>query len=112
MGKSCQHYWVSRLLRELKSPEAELRYEAALASGEIGSAETVNTLIELSADADDEVRQAAIGALGKIGSDLAQRYLEKLSRHDNEIVAEAAKEALEEQLTQSQGLFSGDILPG
>lgn len=44
MGRNCDLAWLTTLLAELNSDEAEIRYEAASACGELGSEEAVSHL--------------------------------------------------------------------
>jgi HEAT repeat protein len=96
MGKNCNPAWLPLLLKELASTEAELRYEATMACGEIGEEEAVPHLIELVDDRDIEVQLAAIRALGKIGGTEAKNCLEQCLDDDNETIQQAAEKALYE----------------
>jgi HEAT repeat protein len=96
MGKNCNPAWLPLLLKELASTEAEVRYEAAMACGEIGEEEAVPHLIELVDDRDIEVQLAAIRALGKIGGTEAKNCLEQCLDDDNETIQQAAERALYE----------------
>ncbi len=96
MGRSCNRSWLPVLLRELTSTDTEMRYEAAGACGELGEKEAVPYLIELVGDHDVEVQLAAIKALGKIGASEAKGCLEQCLDNPNEIVHQAAKQALYE----------------
>jgi HEAT repeat protein len=94
MGKNCNPAWLPLLLKELASTEAEIRYEAAAACGEIGEEEAVPHLIELVDDRDIEVQLAAIRALSKIGGTEAKNCLEQCLDDDNETIQQAAEQAL------------------
>jgi len=96
IGKNCNPAWLPLLLKELASTEAELRYEATMACGEIGEEEAVPHLIELVDDRDIEVQLAAIRALGKIGGTEAKNCLEQCLDDDNETIQQAAEKALYE----------------
>lgn len=96
MGRNCDPLWLPILLKELGSPDAEMRYEASGACGELGEMEAVPSLIELINDPDAEVQLAAIQALGKIGGSEAKEALEECLSSTNETVSEAAEEALSE----------------
>ncbi|MFQ5886227.1 MAG: HEAT repeat domain-containing protein [Anaerolineae bacterium] len=104
MGRSVDPYWSQTLLRELKNPDPEMRYEAARACGELELKEAVPTLARLINDADREVQEAAIWALGRIGGRGARRVLRACCESDDEIVAEAVEEALSE-LEFAEGIF-------
>jgi HEAT repeat protein len=96
MGRSCSLSWLPILLKELTSVDAETRYEAAVACGELGEKEAVPYLIELVADPDIEVQLAAIKALGKIGAPEAKNCLEQCLDSPNEVIQQAAEQALYE----------------
>lgn len=104
MGRSVDPYWRETLLRELENPDPEMRYEAARACGELELKEVVPILARLINDADREVQGAAVWALGQIGGRGARRVLRACCESDDEIVAEAAEEALSE-LEFSEGIF-------
>jgi HEAT repeat protein len=96
MGKSCNHSWLPILLKELASVDAETRYEAAMACGELGEKEAVSYLAELITDYDVDVQLAAIQALGKIGGPEAKDCLEQCLNDSSEAVQQAALHALDE----------------
>jgi HEAT repeat protein len=73
-----------------------MRYEAATAAGELGEAEAVPRLIELTRDADIEVKLAAVRALGKIGGQEAKQRLQTLLASKRQAVREAAEHAVAE----------------
>lgn len=76
MGNSADPRWLPILLDEMESPYAEMRLEAARASGLVGHGDAVPALAELIFDEDDDVAVAAIVALSKIGGDQARQILE------------------------------------
>jgi HEAT repeat protein len=97
MGRSCDPAWLEILLGELASDSTELRYEAAIACGELGEEEAVSRLVELTADDDDaDVQLAAVQALGKIGGSEAKECLELCLSHRSEAVRQVAEQALYE----------------
>ncbi|HAS05133.1 MAG TPA: hypothetical protein DCR71_05225 [Dehalococcoidia bacterium] len=96
MGRNCSLDWINHLIRELSSPIAELRYEAAGACGELGEEIAVPYLIEVADDDDIDVRIAAIVALGKIGDEEAQEYLKACLDDESEAIREAAQQALDD----------------
>ena len=106
MGKSCNPYWLPILLKELASADAEIRYEAAGACGELGEEEAASYLTELVHDPDIDVRLAAIQALGKIGGPEAKGCLEKCLNSPNESIKEAAEQALRQLEAEEEPLFS------
>jgi HEAT repeat protein len=96
MGRSADVRWRGLVRAELQSPSAEMRAEAAIASGELGAKSAAMDVLELLQDADEDVRLAAIVALGRIGGEVAQDALETMMLSDNPLEAEAAEVALEE----------------
>src|SRR4051794_35992129 len=102
MGRTLDRRWLDILIEELESEDAEMRYEAARATGAIGDVQAVQSLSKLALDEDDEVRQEAIMALGRIGGPRAERVLRSLaedaSQSDREAIAEALGEAGDELL--------------
>lgn len=96
MGVHCDPAWLPVLLTELRSSEAELRYEAARACGEMEDERAVGALADVTRDHDLQVRTAAIESLGRIGGNTARRVLKRLLTDDDEATRDAAREALEE----------------
>jgi hypothetical protein len=99
MGINCNSRWLSFLIDEMHNDSAEIRYEAAKSSGEIGEPEAIPHLNELVNDRDHQVQDAAIAALGKIGGDAAKRILQKLGKSANARIKDAAKAALAELIS-------------
>jgi HEAT repeat protein len=102
MGRNCDPNWLEVLTGELSSADAELRYEAAAACGELGEEEAVPRLVELTEDEDAEVRLVAVQALGKIGGNEAKECLELCLNHPSEAVRQVAEQALYELETMSE----------
>jgi HEAT repeat protein len=98
MGRSADPHWQRTILNELKSSNAEFRYEAARAAGELELIEAVHLLDEIAqTDPDDQVRAIAIHALGQIGGKEARRVLETLDEtEENPQLQDAVAEALDE----------------
>ena len=96
MGRNCDSLWLTILLAELNSEEAEIRYEAAGACGEFGASEAVPYLIRLIEDKDAQVQEAAIKALGEIGGEEAKQALRKLIKNPQPRIRQAAESALKE----------------
>lgn len=94
MGKNCDPSWLQILLSELTSNDAEVRYEAAGACGELEEEEAASYLIKLDNDADIDVRIAAIKALGKVGGAEAKEYLEQCLENSSDAISQAAEQAL------------------
>ena len=105
MGRNCHRFWLPMLIKELSSADAEIRYEAAGACGEIGEEEAVAYLIELIRDPDVDVQLAAIQALGKIGGSEAKRCLEQCLNNPSEVIRQAAEQALN-QLEAEENPFT------
>jgi HEAT repeat protein len=105
MGKSGNIAWLPILLKELASADAEIRYEAAGACGELGEEEAAGYLCELANDPDLEVRLATIQALGKIGGPEAKGCLERCLNHPDEAIQKAAKQALTQLEAEEDPLF-------
>ncbi len=96
MGKSCDRSWLPIVIKELGSADAEMRYEAALASGELEAGEVLPHLVRLTGDPDIEVQLAAIQALGKIGGNKAKQSLKKCLTNPKKEIRQAAVEVLNE----------------
>jgi len=94
MGRNCDPAWLITLLTELNSDEAEIRYEAANACGELGAEEAVPHLLKLIKDEDYQIQEAVIKALGEIGSEQAKQALDKLVKNPQPRIRQAAKSAL------------------
>ncbi|MFC1977193.1 HEAT repeat domain-containing protein [Chloroflexota bacterium] len=94
MGKNCDPSWLPILLKELGNTNAEVRYEAAKACGELEKEEAGHCLIKLVNDIDTDVQMAAIQALGKIDSTQTRECLEQCLDNPNEAISQAAKQAL------------------
>ncbi len=94
MGRNCDSSWLPILLGELASASAEMRYEAAVACGELGGEEAVPRLTELTNDPDSNVQLAAIQALGKIGGSEAKGWLQECLNSPIELIRQAAEQAL------------------
>ena len=96
MGRSADSCWARHVCQELFSPNPELHYEAARACGELQLAEAVSELEELADDADPEVQEAALWALGQIGGGKAREILERYCHAQDEATRTAAEAALDE----------------
>ena len=96
MGRSADTRWANQARQKLFSPNPELRYEAARACGELQLSEAVLELEDLADDADPEVQEAALWALGQIGGDKARQILERYCCDRDEATRTAAEAALDE----------------
>lgn len=97
MGRNADVSWLPRILEELDNPSNEIRFEACRACGELEAKEAVDQLIQLiDEDSDVEVQEMAIWALGRIGGETAREALEIIVEGENEALAQAAEESLDE----------------
>lgn len=112
MGKNCDPHWLPILVTELAATDAEARYEAAAACGELGEEAAVPYLIELTDDTDADVQIASVQALGKIGSSEAREHLEKCLNHPSESIRQAAVQALHELEVTTEPLSPDEIVYG
>lgn len=95
MGRSMDARWHDTIRQELSHSAAKVRFQAARAAGETELAKAVPLLARLCADSDIEVREAALWALGQIGTMEATRVLAAVIENaDNEEIREAAQQAL------------------
>jgi HEAT repeat protein len=104
MGRSCDLRWSKIILEELVNPAPAMRYEAALAAGEMMLRAAVPHLGQLLEDADTLVRDAAIWALGQIGGTRAKQML--LELHEE---ADAETQAVVEEALAEQALYEGEL---
>lgn len=96
MGRSADRRWAKFVLAELESRLEAMRFEAAVAAGELNLPTAVKSLIRLLEDRDRTVREAAATSLGQIGGPAARRALEEAAGSGDETLADAAETALEE----------------
>jgi len=96
MGRNSDPVWLPTLVKELGSPDAEIRFEAAEACGELGEEGAIPHLVRLIHDVDGQVQLCAIAALGQIGGSEAEAALRECLNHPNEQIRQAAEEALGE----------------
>ncbi len=97
MGRNADLAWLPQVLAELDNPVNEIRFEACRACGELEARDAVEQLIAMiDEDDDQEIREMAVWALGRIGGTAAKEALELCTEHENEALAQAAEEALEE----------------
>ncbi|NWG15143.1 MAG: HEAT repeat domain-containing protein [Chloroflexi bacterium] len=108
MGRSCDERWKDWVLREMNSPDAELRYEAARAAGEIGITEAIPLLGRLAMGNDRETQEVAIWSLGEIGGREALRILSALAEDAAKLDDDDLIEAVDEALSNAS-LVGGDI---
>jgi HEAT repeat protein len=104
MGRSCDRRWRTVILKELESASPAMRYEAARASGELGLPQAVPDLARLIEDADRQVREASIWALGQIGGPDAKRILGDAYADADEETIDVLDEAMAETTLQEGSL--------
>lgn len=98
MGHSADSKWADIVLKEMNSLEAEIRFEAARAAGELGLEEAAKKLGHLALDNDRETRLAAIWSLGEIGGREVLRILSALAQDAEEIGDADLLEATEDAI--------------
>jgi HEAT repeat protein len=96
MGRSADVRWRSLARAELQNPWDKMRAVAAQACGELEAKAALDQLIELVTDESDDVKLAAILALGRIGGNDAREVLEAVRLDEEQELVEAADFALEE----------------
>lgn len=99
MGRTLDPAWLPTILTDLDDADAELRFEAARASGLLGSPDSLPALIAAAQGEDAEVRHAAISAIAQIGGRGASRALERLAEDAGEADMELIEMAQEEVST-------------
>ncbi len=107
MGAACDPAWQATLNGELDSPDAEVRYEATTALGEIGAENALRPLQARLTDADIEVRLAAVTAIGKIGGPVAKKMLQSFRTGDDAVLSEAVTDALGQIARDDDPMQSG-----
>jgi len=78
MARSASPAWEEAVVENLHHPAPGLRAEATRAAGELELRGTIEDLIELTDDAIDDVRLAAIWSLAQIGGQAATQALTRL----------------------------------
>jgi hypothetical protein len=94
MGRNLDDRWIPAVVAELSSPQAEMRYEAARAAGELEIKSAVETLARLTVDSARLVQEAAIWSLGQIGGDTARETLLRRRRTADAEMGELIDNAL------------------
>ena len=97
MGRTCDRRWSAILLEELESSSAAMRYQAAVACGEISLADSVPLLGNMLHDPDRQIAEAAIWALGQIGGLAARNLLLEMHKDADDETQTAIDDALAEQ---------------
>jgi HEAT repeat protein len=102
MGRTYDDQWSEFVLQQLDSEDAEMRYEAARAAGELEIEEAVRPLTRLALDDDREIKEVAIWSLGEIGGKEATRVLERLLTEAKRTKDEELLETVEDALATAQ----------
>lgn len=110
MGRSMDKRWQDEVLSMLDSKVPVLRAEAARAAGEMELSQSVTNLVDLTEDADEDVRMAAIWSLSQIGGDKARRTLEGLLRESRDDEEADFLETALDNLAFTDGLQPFSIL--
>ncbi|MDN4185891.1 MAG: HEAT repeat domain-containing protein [Dehalococcoides mccartyi] len=108
MGQNAGSQWESVITSELNSDNNDLRYEAAVAAGELGMESFVPKLISLIEDSDMEVQLASIQALAKIGGKNAKKGLTESLEHTT---SQAVREMITTALADIEAEESASGLP-
>ena len=124
MGRTSDPKWIEYVIPDLEHDAASVRYEAAMAMGELGDEHHLRVMDAPLDDEDLTVQLAAISAVERIGGDAAKAKLElKLASPEPQVV-ELVQQALQtmkdekdldEVVTQemARSMFgAADTLPG
>jgi HEAT repeat protein len=112
MGRNLDARWFDTVLQEMENPSPGIRFEATRAIGEFSDPRAVPQLIEHLGDDDREVQLAAIGSLGRVGGTAPMNVLRRLASSKDDVVREAAEEALEEATFLSNPLGIDNRITG
>ena len=87
MGRSADKHWAEYVFNHLHSQSPVLRYESAVAAGELELREAISELIELLDDVSPKIRRAAAWSISQIGGTSATKALSSLMENaeDEEI---------------------------
>jgi len=111
-GRGNQRDWLPVAIEEFENEDAEIRFEAARATGLFGDVDALPGLSELARlDEDVDVRHAAIAAIGEIGGPGAIRILTRLAESAPVTDTAVIDDALVEASLETDPL-SFDIDPG
>jgi HEAT repeat protein len=98
MGRTYDERWKHWVLREMDSDDAEMRFEAARAAGEIEIGEAVPGLVRMAQSNDREIKEIAIWSLGEIGGPDATRALTAFARRAEEAGDDDLLEVIDDAL--------------
>lgn len=98
MGRSADERWKDAVTKSLHDPDAEIRFEAVRAAGELSLKNTRQILMEMLVKADNredaDMRQAVVWSLSQIGGERVRQVLAALldqaeDEEEEEFIAEA-----------------------
>tara|TARA_Y100000588_G_scaffold133496_1_gene146481 strand:- start:1315 stop:2466 length:1152 start_codon:yes stop_codon:yes gene_type:complete len=124
MGQTSDPRWIGYVIPDLEHDAASVRYEAAMAMGELGEEHHLRVMDAPLDDEDLTVQLAAISAVERIGGDVAKAKLESKLASPEPQVVELVQQALQtmkdeedldEVVTQemARSMFGAtDTLPG
>lgn len=124
MGRTSHPRWAEWVVQDLDHDVVSVRYEAAMAIGEVGGEEHLPAVQIALDDADLTVQLAAISAVERIGGEVAKGHLEKCLTSSEPRVVELAEQALETMKEEedlddvvtpemARSMFgAGDVQPG
>ncbi len=98
MGRSYDQQWSDIVLKEIRSDDPEMRYEAARAAGELEISDAIPLLGQLAVVDEREIQLVAIWSLGEIGGSQATRLLSAMTEDAEEAKDEDLLEAIEDAL--------------
>ncbi|MCS6909952.1 MAG: HEAT repeat domain-containing protein [Anaerolineales bacterium] len=105
MGRSADPRWGERVIAEMENDDAEIRFEAVRAAGELELREAVPALRRRLGDPDVQIHEAAIWSLGQVGGpDARAALLSLLDETEDEEEREYIEEALENLAFQDDTL--------
>lgn len=108
MGRTCDSRWENNILTELESGSDSVQLESVKAAGELQLDEAIPFIIKLVPDAEREMLEAIIWALGEIGGKQATRTLEMLAESAEEQDDEDLIELIDDAIGNAS-LASGDF---
>jgi len=95
MGRFGGREWASRIIDALRGGDSDLRIEAAQAAPYVEDTRVIPFLFDAAEDEDDtDLQRAAVAALGELGGEQVQRFLEEMRDTTSGELAEAIEEAL------------------
>jgi HEAT repeat protein len=96
MGRSADPSWGEHVIAEIENEDAEIRFEAVRAAGELELRDAVPALRRRLGDEDLQIHEAAIWSLGQVGGpDARAALLDLLDETEDEDEREYIEEALE-----------------